>query len=342
MDFEHPFVQEVRAHPHDDAPRLIFADWLEEAGDRRADLIRVQVELSRLPREDARVRELELGEEALLDEFAEEWLAPLRTLGASGVSRRCFQRGLIERVRMSGADFLTRGEELCRQAPALYAIELRDVSEALPLLVRRPLPKQISLLDLGSCRLESRELELLAAADWRAQIAELSLAFNQIDDAGAARLALTVWPQLTWLNLSVNRLGPAGIAALAARPLAPQLSRLSLAVNPIGDEGLQSIATSPWAKTLEELDLGSTGVTATGLAQLVTSPLLATLRRLVLRGNPLGGGNQRALAALATAPQLNHLDLRSTFRTEGRSGYGAVRPAEPAELRARLGEGLLW
>src|SRR5262245_7718189 len=36
--------------PDDDAPRLIYADWLDENGDpRQAEFIRVQVELARLP-----------------------------------------------------------------------------------------------------------------------------------------------------------------------------------------------------------------------------------------------------------------------------------------------------
>ena len=49
---EHAFLQDILEHPDDDAPRLIYADWLEEHGkeaDRlRAEFIRVQVELDRL------------------------------------------------------------------------------------------------------------------------------------------------------------------------------------------------------------------------------------------------------------------------------------------------------
>jgi uncharacterized protein (TIGR02996 family) len=343
MDLDHPFVQEVRANPHDDAPRLVFADWLEEAGDRQAELIRVQVELARLPPLDLRAGELQRVETQLLDECAEQWLAPLRALGASGVSRRCFQRGLIERVRMTGADFLQHGEELCRQAPALFALELREVAGVMPQLVRRELPQQVTLLDLGSCKLEQRELELLAGAPWRQQIAELSLAFNQINDPAAARLAQSDWPKLSRLNLSVNRLGPAGVAALTARLLAPRLTQLSLAVNKIGDAGLEQLAQSPWAKTLAELDLGTTDITAAGVVRLTMSPLLQSLRWLSLRGNKLGSISDRTLAALAAAPHLAHLDLRATTRTETHlSGYGAVPADPPAVLRERLGDGLLW
>ena len=38
----------IRAAPDDDAPRLIYADWLDEHGQpERAEFIRVQIELAR-------------------------------------------------------------------------------------------------------------------------------------------------------------------------------------------------------------------------------------------------------------------------------------------------------
>src|SRR5262245_51996028 len=40
----------IRQHPEDDLPRLVYADWLEDNGQpERAELIRVQIVLSRLP-----------------------------------------------------------------------------------------------------------------------------------------------------------------------------------------------------------------------------------------------------------------------------------------------------
>lgn len=44
------FLADIIEHPDDDAPRLIYADWLEDHGDAsRAEFIRVQCELARLP-----------------------------------------------------------------------------------------------------------------------------------------------------------------------------------------------------------------------------------------------------------------------------------------------------
>ncbi len=46
MDHAAAFLEDIVAHPDDDAPRLVYADWLEDqddpAGRARADLIRVQ------------------------------------------------------------------------------------------------------------------------------------------------------------------------------------------------------------------------------------------------------------------------------------------------------------
>jgi uncharacterized protein (TIGR02996 family) len=70
------FLQAVLAEPDDDAPRLIFADWLEERGDPRGAFIRLQCALERIgPVDPAR---LDLEDEAgdLLHQNEEEWTAP--------------------------------------------------------------------------------------------------------------------------------------------------------------------------------------------------------------------------------------------------------------------------
>ena len=49
MDRTPAFLADIRAHPDDDAPRLIYADWLEETGGPteavRAEFIRLQCAL---------------------------------------------------------------------------------------------------------------------------------------------------------------------------------------------------------------------------------------------------------------------------------------------------------
>ena len=49
---EHAFIDEIATNPHDISTKLIFADWLEEQGDNRADLLRRGCELQQLHQSD--------------------------------------------------------------------------------------------------------------------------------------------------------------------------------------------------------------------------------------------------------------------------------------------------
>ena len=45
------FLAAILATPDDDSPRLIYADWLEERGDPRGELLRVECRLRLLSEE---------------------------------------------------------------------------------------------------------------------------------------------------------------------------------------------------------------------------------------------------------------------------------------------------
>src|SRR5437868_5364079 len=88
MNHEDAFWKAVLADPDDDLPRLAFADWLEESGDEderaRAEFIRVQLELAKIPAADPwdpappdspRVQHLREREEQLLQCYRRKWQA---------------------------------------------------------------------------------------------------------------------------------------------------------------------------------------------------------------------------------------------------------------------------
>jgi uncharacterized protein (TIGR02996 family) len=337
----HHFVQEVRANPHDDMPRLIYADYLDEAGDPRGEFIRIQVELSQLPvGEPARI-ELDERQEELLDAYAEEWLAPLRALGAEGVSRRCFERGLLERVRIQAEKFLETGAELCSISPALHRLELRSAKDFLGTFCDHPLPRQITSLDLSSNRLRGNDLQGFRVAAWTAQIEELLLPINQLNDQALEDLAKAPWPQLRKLNLGSNKIGPLGVVDLAQSQLAKTLEVLVLSLNEVTDLGAQRLAQSPLLERLRELDLSSCKIGESGAEALARSSQLVSLERLVLRGNPLTATAWQAFEDATRLPALRELDVRGSQGGPTRQ-YGAV-PEDPGSgLRARLGDGLLF
>jgi uncharacterized protein (TIGR02996 family) len=54
------FIRTIQEDPADDTARLVYADWLEERGDVRAEYLRAELELARLPA-DAPARSREAG-----------------------------------------------------------------------------------------------------------------------------------------------------------------------------------------------------------------------------------------------------------------------------------------
>ncbi|HVK11360.1 MAG TPA: TIGR02996 domain-containing protein [Gemmataceae bacterium] len=95
-----PFLAAIRAAPADDAPRLVYADWLDERGQpERAEFIRVQCELARRESADLRAREDEL-----LRQHHDAFAGPL----AGPWIRYRFERGFIAAFSHKG---LFWGEE---------------------------------------------------------------------------------------------------------------------------------------------------------------------------------------------------------------------------------------
>jgi uncharacterized protein (TIGR02996 family) len=78
----------VYAEPEADAPRLVYADWLTEAGDPRGEFITLQIARAGRPEQPASARET-----ALLERHGRAWAARLDPLLGPD---RAFQRGFLE------------------------------------------------------------------------------------------------------------------------------------------------------------------------------------------------------------------------------------------------------
>src|SRR5436190_18493696 len=76
MDQRQAFLSDICEHPDDDAPRLVFADWLSDHGEAdRAEFIRVQIELAKLAEDDPRRPALSRREEELWEAHEDRWRA---------------------------------------------------------------------------------------------------------------------------------------------------------------------------------------------------------------------------------------------------------------------------
>ncbi len=109
---EHQLLQNIIANPDSDAPRLIYADWLEEQGNiDRAEFTRVQCELAALPRYDLRKSELQARERRLLVEHIPEWWHDYEISGP-------FRRGFVESLSFdSPEEFFERADAAFANSP---------------------------------------------------------------------------------------------------------------------------------------------------------------------------------------------------------------------------------
>ena len=84
------FIAEIHANEHDDTPRLVYADWLEDRGDSRAEYLRLECELAGLSPDDALWQEHHPRLLELRKGLPEAWLADVgRALVANCEDRKC-------------------------------------------------------------------------------------------------------------------------------------------------------------------------------------------------------------------------------------------------------------
>jgi uncharacterized protein (TIGR02996 family) len=97
MDLERAFLDDVIGRPGDDAPRLVYADWLQENGqEERADFIRTQCRLAAMDESEPERPALLEREKELLDRYAVEWAMPLQAV----IAEWSYRRGFIDFVRV--------------------------------------------------------------------------------------------------------------------------------------------------------------------------------------------------------------------------------------------------
>jgi len=171
------FIRMIAATPDDDAPRLVYADYLDETGDpakmARAEFIRVQVEKARLVPDTPRWTELWHRDTALLD-WARQWRAELPEI--DGVQYRGFIRGFIEQVTAAGAPL---------------ARHFRLIVDNIPV-------RKVVLTDANV-----RSFRQIAAAPELSEVEEIQFLTNSWLSAGMIQSLATrgPWPKLRRLRL---------------------------------------------------------------------------------------------------------------------------------------------
>jgi uncharacterized protein (TIGR02996 family) len=323
------FLQAVRDDPDDDLPRLVYADWLEDQGEAdRAELIRLQIALSRGGQERAARLEMLRRLRDLIVRHRHAWLGPLVEWDPEVL----FERGLVGQVNLRADTFLKEADASLARHPAYHVRLVRLSDGLLDALAALPRLSSVVVLDLCHNHLGDHGVARLLASPHLTGLRHLILSGNEVQDEGAAALARSCLPRLTRLDLSNNRVGDEGARALACSGQLGALSSLVLWGNDVGDEGAAALAGAPRRAGLRHLDLGSNRLGDDGLERLASSPHLAGLERLELSGNRIGAAGYAALAAPGRLPRLGALVL----------GYREVEEASRAALAARFGDVLQW
>jgi uncharacterized protein (TIGR02996 family) len=335
------FLEAIRESPEDDAPRLIYADWLEDHGDpARATFIRVQCELARLPAEGRRA-ELEAQERELLVANRRAWLGPLHK--ELRWDQCQFRRGFPEYLTVRPRTIVQMVEEFDARVPAGRVTLYGGFGDpAMKALADCPSLGWVAGLKYEHPRVAEAGLEMVGNSPNFTHLAELSIQFADFTTNGL--LALTTSPHRTalrrfslhrfvWqrrdspdtaaafaaegvrvrlrsLSLQSHELGSAGAAVLAGTRNLAEVKDLDLMVNRIDDEGAIALARSPHLRGLSSLVLQTNDLTSRSVRELADSPLLDGIHSLNLAVNWVGDEGAEALAA---SPRLGALERLSLF-----------------------------
>src|SRR5262245_23639561 len=153
------FLEDIRANPDDDTPRLVFADWLMERDNPRGEFIRVQCELAKLDDEDPRRPALEARERELLDAHEARWLAELPSF--KPIRWGPFDRGFVARAQAQDTRYFLRHAKQMFAATPLTGLKLRGMMWAEPLIDSVYLLR-LRHLDLSGCALQVWGTQLVA------------------------------------------------------------------------------------------------------------------------------------------------------------------------------------
>ena len=310
---EMAFLEPILAAFADDGPRLIYADYLDEssapADVARAEFIRVQIALARIPADHPQRRTLVRKQNELLLRWQSVWTQTLRGL-FSGCE---FRRGILDTIAVDAKFFCEAGDRLFH-GTAVRRVKFLDAAKRIDRLAQCPALAHIRELDLCGNDLGNGGVNLLIRSQFLSGLESLDLSFNGIGDGGVRLLArASAFPQLRVLHLNDNRtIGCEGVRAIAESAQLANLRTLDVSGNAVGDDGVRSLVASRELGGVNRLRLHANRIGDAGLEALARSELLVRMLArdgaFDLRDNAFGAPGAKALAdspALAAASTLD-------------------------------------
>jgi uncharacterized protein (TIGR02996 family) len=290
------FLQAICETPDDDAPRLIYADWLQDNGDpERAEFIRVQVQRVSLDPDDPGQRALFARERELQARHGGAWLAELPVLKGVRWGRRgkhprlYFERGFVAGAQFGSFAALRASESAMLEAAPLRWVELRRV----PVMQVAPLARWPGLARVRGLILRENDaantlVRLLPAATHRLEHLDIAQGYwhnrpgPDLDDHGLRYLTTSpAFSALKSLNLAGQSWTTRRLERFASAPALAGLRQLTIGA--IRGRDLHLLAEGSGFPSLDSLDLiCDCGRPRQQLGEFLAAPWLSNLRRLVL------------------------------------------------------------
>jgi uncharacterized protein (TIGR02996 family) len=309
----------ILAHPDEDTPRLAFADYLEEHGDRRyAEFIRKQIELARVPEWDPLWLRTWNREHDVITGHRYDQFVPELPDGLEWPQFATFRRGFPWHAQSRAVEPFLRGADALFATVPLQALTINTYEQREPL-----------------------DLTALFALPHLARLKQFALTFNErVTEATVRDLQASAYLRtLTGVAFEFARLEPGAVRTLFQRPLIEQLESIRLESGSVrwrdvadgiatagGPHRLRSLAVvehssaslvapevfhAPLLRGLRELTIASYVMLTPNIRALCESPVVGGLESLTLSGVRPGVPGIKALAGCPALRGLRRLLLSS-------------------------------
>jgi uncharacterized protein (TIGR02996 family) len=317
MSEEAALLNAIRAHPDEDTPRLVYADWLQE-NDRpeRAEFIRLQCAIARLPDSAPEKAEKQTRVNVLLEEHEEEWFDTLR----SDFEGCEIERGFVTDLGGNAGVFRKHARKIVRAAPVLHSARVWSVCGTAATVLKLPFFEWVREVSLD--RVEPRSLEPLKKFVPPANLTSVTIYTNRLREAdrilplldapilrNPARLGLCldlIPSTYPGLDEEIRLAGVQNLRVLDRLDL-PNLRTFGFwGVN---NEVAERLAAWPGLARLDTLSFYCSMFQDSALPILLASPLLPNIKKAILDANDLGDTAAEAIANCPKFAGLTYLDL---------------------------------
>ena len=185
-------------------------------------------------------------------------------------------------------------------------------NEALEILCQGDWPR-LEIFNLRKTKIKTVGIETIVKKSKWAQIKQLNLSYNEIDDEGLQILAQENWPLLETLNLEKTAGTKKGLLHLISNPKWVNLQELKFGWN--GENTAKNLVQKNW-HLLEELDLSDSRIAQNELELIVNECNWPQLKHLNLSSNHELNDEGLAILCQGNWPMLETLNLENTGVTK--------------------------